>query len=105
MKEGPFSQKILGTGKFLFTPPPFSTKAVAGKKWNEDAIKVLTSYTTALGDLSTFDALIAKTTLETVTTALVLPSEKFAGPSPIHYRRRRRSRPDDSVEIIGKRRR
>ena len=71
MKErAVFPKDFWEQGKFLFYAPTVFDEGVANKKWNDDAVKVLTSYSVALTDLQTFDALSAKATLEKVTTTL-----------------------------------
>ena len=71
MKErAVFPKDFWEQGKFLFYAPTVFDESVANKKWNDDAVKVLTSYKAALLDLPTFDALTAKATLEKVTTTL-----------------------------------
>ena len=72
-----FPKDFWEQGKFFFYAPTTFDEAVARKKWNDDAVKVLTAYKSALAKLSAFDAVTAKSTLEKVTASRVLGPEKF----------------------------
>lgn len=61
-----FPQELWEQGKFFFMAPQQYDEQVLAKKWNEDAVKVLTAYNAALQSLTSFDAPSAKQTLEEV---------------------------------------
>jgi glutamyl-tRNA synthetase len=50
---------------------------MVSKKWNDDVVKLLTGYREALKPLSSFDALLAKSTLETVANQLGIQTGKI----------------------------
>jgi glutamyl-tRNA synthetase len=64
-------------GKFFFQAPAVFDEAVISKKWNDDAVKVLSAFKDGVAALSTFDATQAKTTLDQVTTTLGIGSGKI----------------------------
>jgi glutamyl-tRNA synthetase len=72
-----FPQELWEHGKFFFTAPASFDEGVVSKKWNDDAVKVLTAYSDAVEKLSTFDATIAKETLEQVTASLQIGTGKI----------------------------
>jgi glutamyl-tRNA synthetase len=59
-----FPKDLWEQGKFLFHAPTTFDETVATKKWNDNAVKVLSSYKEALETLGSFDAATAKSTLE-----------------------------------------
>lgn len=59
-----FPKDLWEQGKFLFHAPTRFDETVASKKWNDDAVKVLSSYKDALATLNYFDAPTAMATLE-----------------------------------------
>jgi glutamyl-tRNA synthetase len=61
-----FPQDLWGQGKFFFYAPSSFDESVISKKWNADAVTVLGAYKEAVKELSTFDSVIAKNTLEHV---------------------------------------
>ena len=68
MKErATFPADLWEHGKFLFYAPTAFDEGVAAKKWNDDAVRVLTAYKSEIAKLPSFDAVIAKSTLEKVT--------------------------------------
>jgi glutamyl-tRNA synthetase len=78
MKErATFPKDLWEQGKFFFYAPTTFDEAVASKKWNDDAVKVLNAYKTELPKLTAFDASIAKTTLEKVTASLGIGTGKI----------------------------
>lgn len=68
-----FSQQ----GKFFFDAPQSYDEAVVSKKWNTDAVKVLSAFRDELSGLTEFDAAIAKSALEKVTAALGIGTGKI----------------------------
>lgn len=59
-----FPQDLWKESKFLFTPLMSFDESVASKKWNADAVKVLTHYSKSIsGFVETFDAETAKSLL------------------------------------------
>ncbi len=72
-----FPKDLWEQGKFLFHAPTSFDEAVANKKWNDDAIKVISAYKEELAKLSEFDASIAKATLEKVTSGLGIGTGKI----------------------------
>ena len=50
---------------------------MAGKKWNDDAVKVLAAYKDEVVKLTSFDATVAKSTLEKVTANLGIGTGKI----------------------------
>ena len=78
MKErATFPKDFWDQGKFLFSAPTSFDESVAGKKWNDDAVQVLTVYKEAVSNLTSFDAPIAKSTLEKVTADLGIATGKI----------------------------
>ena len=67
MKErAHFPVDLWELGKFLFLAPTTFDEQVINKKWNDDAVKVLSTFRDAIQEESTFTADIAKSTLEKV---------------------------------------
>jgi glutamyl-tRNA synthetase len=78
MKErATFPNDLWEQGKFLFHSPTAFDENVASKKWNDDAVKVLTAYKAELPKLTLFDAPTAKATLEKVTAGLGIGTGKI----------------------------
>ncbi len=78
MKErATFPTDLWEHGKFLFYAPTAFDEGVAAKKWNDDAVKVLTAYKSEIAKLPSFDAVIAKSTLEKVTADLGIGTGKI----------------------------
>jgi glutamyl-tRNA synthetase len=65
-----FPKDFWEQGKFLFVAPTTFDDSVAAKKWNEESARVLGAYQEAIASLTSFDANIAKSTLEIVTSNL-----------------------------------
>jgi glutamyl-tRNA synthetase len=57
-------------GKFFFQSPTDFDSSVAAKKWNDEAVKVLSAYRDEIEKLESINAETAKLTLERVTAAL-----------------------------------
>jgi glutamyl-tRNA synthetase len=71
-----FPQDFWEQGRYFFFPPVAYDESVVSKKWNSDAVKVLSAYRDALEGAGAFDAHIAKTTLEEVTASLAIGTGK-----------------------------
>lgn len=72
-----FPKDFWEQGKYFFFAPTVFDEGVVNKKWNDDAVKVLTAFSKAVSDLTTFDAASAKATLEQVTSSLGIGSGKI----------------------------
>lgn len=64
-------------GKFFFSTPEQYDAAVASKKWNADAVKVISEYAKALISTEVFDATISKATLENTCAQVGIGSGKI----------------------------
>lgn len=65
-----FPNEFWEHGKFFFIAPTSFDENMASKKWNNDAVSALSAYRDALKTVTEFDASVAKSTLEAVTTSL-----------------------------------
>jgi glutamyl-tRNA synthetase len=72
-----FPKDFWEQGKFFFQSPEKFDEGVVSKKWNDEAIKVISAYRDAVATLDAFDATIAKTTLDEVTTTLGIGAGKI----------------------------
>jgi glutamyl-tRNA synthetase len=72
-----FPQDIWNHGQFFFYSPTAYDEGVVAKKWNDDAVKVLTAFSDAVNRLQQFDANIAKQTLDEVTANLGIGAGKI----------------------------
>lgn len=72
-----FPKDFWEQGKFLFFPPTDYDSSIVDKRWNDDAVKVLTSFKDAVLSLETLTADTAKTTLDQVTAALGIGTGKI----------------------------
>ena len=72
-----FPQDFWEHGRFFFSAPETYDEAVAAKRWNADAVKVLTAYKEALRNTEELTADKAKDTLEEVTAALGIGTGKI----------------------------
>lgn len=72
-----FPKDFWEQGKFLFFPPTAFDETTANKKWNDDAVKVISAFRDAVANLESFDATIAKATLELVTVNLGIGTGKI----------------------------
>lgn len=71
MKErATFAQDIWEQGKFFFTAPTQFDESVVSKKWNDEAIKVLSAFKDALLKESSLDAASAKSILESAAASV-----------------------------------
>lgn len=78
MKErATFPKDFWEQGKFLFHAPTSYDESTANKKWNDDAVRVISGYKEELTKLASFDATTAKSTLENVTAALGIGTGKI----------------------------
>ena len=78
MKErATFPKDLWEQGKFLFYAPTTFDEGVAAKKWNDDAVKVLSAYKSEIAKLPSLDAVVAKSTLEKVTADLGIGTGKI----------------------------
>jgi glutamyl-tRNA synthetase len=75
-----FPQDLWEHGKFFFVAPTTFDEGVISKKWNADAVNVLTAYKKAISELSVLDAHTAKSTLEQVTQQLGIQTGKILQP-------------------------
>ncbi|MBX2899483.1 MAG: glutamate--tRNA ligase [Cyclobacteriaceae bacterium] len=72
-----FTHDFALQAQFFFEAPTAYDQHVVSKKWNDDAIKVLTAYSHALSSLTGLTAEVAKTTLENVTATLGIGTGKI----------------------------
>lgn len=72
-----FPKDFWEQSKFLFIAPSVFDEQVVSKKWNDEAVKVISAYKDALSTLPTFDAIIAKAVLEEVTASLSIGTGKI----------------------------
>ncbi len=72
-----FPKDIWEQGKFLFISPTSFDEQVATKKWNDDAVKVISAYKEAIQNRTDFNAEIAKLTLEETTALLTIGTGKI----------------------------
>jgi glutamyl-tRNA synthetase len=78
MKErATFPKDFWEQGKFLFFAPATFDEAIASKKWNDDAVKVLGAFKAEVSKLTTFNAEVAKSTLDGVTASLGIATGKI----------------------------
>jgi glutamyl-tRNA synthetase len=72
-----FTQDFWLQGKFFFEAPSAFDAQVISKKWNDEAIKVLTAYSKAVATVNNLTADVAKSTLESVTASLGIGTGKI----------------------------
>lgn len=72
-----FTNDFATQAKFFFEAPTEYDPQVTGKKWNDDAIRVLTAYSQALAAIKELTAEKAKTTLEGVSASLGIGTGKI----------------------------
>lgn len=71
MKErATFPQDIWEQGAFLFNAPQVFDDGVVNKKWNDEAVKVITAYKNELSGVSSIDAASAKSLLESAAASV-----------------------------------
>jgi glutamyl-tRNA synthetase len=61
-----YPQDIFEHGRFFFNAPILFDESVISKKWNEEAVKVLSAYRDEVKKIEAPSAEIAKTTLDSV---------------------------------------
>ncbi|HCW08257.1 MAG TPA: glutamate--tRNA ligase [Cytophagales bacterium] len=72
-----YPQDFWEHGKFFFITPTQFDEQLISKKWNDDVVKYLSSFVDEINQLSTIDALIAKSTLEKVAQTTSISSGKI----------------------------
>jgi glutamyl-tRNA synthetase len=72
-----FPKDFWEQGQFFFSAPAAFDQGVATKKWNDEAIKVLSAYRDEIKTLGQLNAVNAKETLESVTAALGIGTGKI----------------------------
>lgn len=72
-----FTQDFWLQGKFFFEAPASFDDQVVKKKWNDEAIQVLTAFSQAMSQLTNTTAETAKATLESVTTSFGIGTGKI----------------------------
>lgn len=65
-----FPQEIWEQGKFFFEGPTHFDEGVVNKKWNDEAVKVLSAYKDALSQKTSIDAASAKAVLESAAASV-----------------------------------
>lgn len=78
MKErATFPKDFWEQGRFFFFAPTSFDEGVVSKKWNDEAVKVLSAFKDEVAAAGSFDATIAKTLLEGVTARLGIGTGKI----------------------------
>jgi glutamyl-tRNA synthetase len=72
-----FPKDFWEQGKFFFVAPEKYDESVVNKKWNDEAVKVLTAFKEALRASTDFTAASVKETLESVTAGLGIGTGKI----------------------------
>jgi len=72
-----FPNDLWEQAKLLFFAPREYDAGIADKKWNDDAVRVLSAYRDEISKLDLIDAAIAKSTLENVTATLGIGTGKI----------------------------
>jgi len=72
-----FPKDFLDQGKFFFLEPTQFDQQVVSKKWNEDTVKFLSSFSEELMTLTSINSEIAKTAIEKTVQATGIPSGKI----------------------------
>jgi glutamyl-tRNA synthetase len=72
-----FPKDIYDQSKYLFAQPEAYDQGVVSKKWNDDAVKVISGFSDAIKQQNSLNALTAKTTLDQVTAALGIGAGKI----------------------------
>jgi glutamyl-tRNA synthetase len=72
-----FPKDFWEQGKFFFIAPETYDEQIVTKKWNEDVVKVLSKFQSAIADLNTVSAENVKATLDKVTADLGISTGKI----------------------------
>jgi glutamyl-tRNA synthetase len=72
-----FTHDFATQAKFFFEAPAEYDQQIVSKKWNDDAVTVLTAYSQSLASIKELTGEIAKATLENVTTTLGIGTGKI----------------------------
>ncbi|RAW03362.1 glutamate--tRNA ligase [Pseudochryseolinea flava] len=72
-----FPGEFWSQGKFFFFAPTTFDEGVISKKWNDEAVKVLSAFKDEIAKAATLDAATAKAALEQVTATLGIGSGKI----------------------------
>lgn len=72
-----FPKDFWEQGKFFFHAPITFDETIANKKWNEDAVNVLTAYKDEISKTDNFNAEAAKAVLENVTASIGISTGKI----------------------------
>ena len=72
-----FPKDFWEQGRFFFSPPTTYDEQIAAKKWNEDVVKVLSQFQSAIADLQVVNAENIKASLDKVTAELGIPTGKI----------------------------
>ncbi len=72
-----FPQELWEHGQYFFIAPSAYDEQVISKKWNADAVRVLTAFRDAVQKADSFDAATAKNLLDQVTTSLQIGAGKI----------------------------
>lgn len=72
-----FPEDFWRDGQYFFFPPKEYDETVVGKRWNDDAVKVLTAFSEAVQKLPSVDAVQLKAELERVTGELKIGTGKI----------------------------
>ena len=72
-----FPKDFWEQGRFFFSPPTTYDEQIVAKKWNEDVVKVLSQFQSAIADLQVVNAENIKARLDKVTAELGIPTGKI----------------------------
>lgn len=72
-----FPQDFWEQGRFFFSAPTTYDEQIVAKKWNEDVVKVLSQFQSAIADLQVVNAENIKASLDKVTAELGIPTGKI----------------------------
>lgn len=72
-----FPKDFWEQGRFFFSAPTTYDEQIVAKKWNEDAVKVLSQFQSAIADLQVVNAENIKARLDKVTAELGIPTGKI----------------------------
>lgn len=72
-----FPKDFWEQGRFFFSAPTTYDEQIVAKKWNEDVVKVLSQFQSAIADLQVVNAENIKASLDKVTAELGIPTGKI----------------------------